>query len=336
MQQFKIICLVVGVILFTGCSKYGYVRLNYPQEPQVYLPENTHSIAVVNRSLTDEEAKQRKTLESIVTAEIGGSDRVASDESLKGVYDGIQNLQGVNMIFPETSRIEGTGTRETPEVLDWNLVADICETNNADVLLVLETFDSNSDLMLSTAKEQVGAILSGEVKKPSIPDKVEMNVLCYWRMYDPETKTIADQFQHTTYMTFDMRDKTPPLDALPKTAYAAGQEYISRFLPTYYTVKRDLYKKGKGKSKNKFKAGYRRAEVANWEDAIDIWKEVTNRAKQKSAGRACLNIAVAYEVLGDTEKALEWAQKSYQDYGDKLGRDYAKTLLRRRNLESNY
>lgn len=336
MRKIYFIYIIVLAISISGCSKYGYVSLNYPQQPVAYLPEDVKSIAVVNRSLTKEENKKTKIIESVASAEIAGSDKIASDECLKGVFDGIQNMNGVDMVTPKSVRIYGTGTRVTPDALDWETVEKICDSTEADVLLVLETFDSNSDLMLNAAVENVGAILSGNVPKPRVPNQVQMNILSYWRLYDPRTKKIVDQFKQTTYMTFDMRDKVPPLTALPEAAYTAGQEYIHRFLPTFYTVKRDLYKKGKGKSKDKFKAGYRRAEVANWNGAIDIWSPIAEQFGDKSAGRACLNIAVAYEVLGDTETALKWAKKSYEDFNDKLGRSYAKTLLKRRNLESKF
>lgn len=325
--------LVLISMVLTGCSKYGFVNLNYPQAPMAYLPDDIKEIAIVNRSLTKEEDKGSKVLESILTSEVAGSDRLASDECLKGVYDGIQNLEGVNIVIPRKARMYGTGTRETPDLLDWKLVTQICDSTQADALLVLETFDSNTDLLLSTATEQVTSILTGDPSKPSVPDQIRMNVVGYWRLYDPDSKTIIDQFQHTFYMMFHTENRLPPPEALHETAYAAGQEYIRRFLPGYYTVKRDLYKKAKGASKHKFKAGFRRAEVANWQGAIDIWSEMVESVKRKTAGRACLNIAVAHEVLGNTDLALEWAQKSYEYYNDKLGREYAKILLRRKSLE---
>ena len=74
--------------------------------------------------------------------------------------------------------------------------------------------------------------------------------------------------------------------------------------------------------------------MANWQEAIEIWEEVLESANTKTAGRACLNIAVAYEVLEDTDQALEWAKRSYEEYKDKLGKDYAKVLLQRKTLEN--
>ncbi len=326
--------LVLIILVFTGCSKYGYVYLSYPQDPAAYLPHKVNEIAIVNRSLTREQDKKDKVLEAIVTAEVAGSDRLASDQCLKGVFDAGQSLNGFTVLFPQHTRLYGTGTRETPELLDWKLVSAICDSVKADALLVLETFDSNSDLLLSAVSSQAAAILSGEIPKPAIPNQIKMNVYCYWRLYYPVSKRIIDQYQHTTYMTFNTEGKIPPPDALPQTAYVAGQDYIQRFLPSYYSVKRNLYKKAKGKGKHEFKAGYRRAEVANWEGAIEIWSEIIKYAKRKTAGRACLDIAVAYEVLGNTDLALQWAKKSYEYYNDKLGREYAKILLRRQSLEN--
>ena len=73
--------------------------------------------------------------------------------------------------------------------------------------------------------------------------------------------------------------------------------------------------------------------MANWDGAMEIWGELTDDPKSKTAGRACLNMAVSNEVLGHTVPALDWAKKSYELYNDKLGRDYAKILLRRKSIE---
>jgi hypothetical protein len=333
MMTKRIFPIVIIAMVITGCSRYGYVRLNYPTAPVAYLPEDVHSIAVVNRSLTREEDENSKLLEAIASGEVAGSDRLASDNCIKGVFDAIKDFEQAELIIPSQVKMYGTGTRELPELLDWNQVEKICASEGSDALLVLETFDSNSDILLSAATEQVAAILSTGSPKPVVPNQVKINVVCYWRLYDPKQQRIIDQYQHNSYMTFDLRTELPPPHALPETAYAAGVSYIRRFLPGYYRVKRDLYKRTSGSAKHQFKAGYRRAEVANWPGAIEIWDELSDHGKRKTAGRACLNVAVANEVLGNTDSALDWAKKSYEFYDDKLGRDYSKILLNRRSIE---
>ena len=316
----------------SGCSKYGYVSLSYPIEPEVYLPDKVHSIAIVNRSLTDEDAKGAKVREAIVSTEIG-SDFLASDACVKGVYDAILNLPETELLIPAEHRMYGTGTQEVPDLLDWEQVEEICLKEGADVLLVLETFDSNTDLLAKATTEQITSIITTGKPKITPPSQIRMNVLAYWRLYDPASKRIVDQYQHNSFMTFNTNGGIPPPDALPRTAYDAGRAYIDRYLPDFYRVKRELYKKTSGQAKQQFKAGYRRTEVANWDGAMELWGTLTEDPKRKTAGRACLNMAVANEVLGHTEPALDWAQKSYELYKDKLGRDYSKILLKRKRIE---
>lgn len=328
--------VILLMFVLAGCGRYGFVNLNYPLEPAMYLPDNVKTIALVNRSLTAKEDQKTKIVESIVTGEIAGSDKMASDECLKAVFDKMNGFRGINIVIPSTTRLPGTGTAQTPELLDWSLVKKICDSTHADALLVLETFDSNSDLLVSAVTNQVTSIIATGTVKPAVPNQIKMNVIAFWRLYNPTTKTIIDQYQSVSYLTFDgvgADFRLPPPEALPSTAYAAGQEYVSRFLPSYYSVRRDMYKRGSGSTKRAFKIAFRRAEVANWEAAIQDWTKIVSTGNRKSAGRACLDIAVSYEVLGDTDEALKWAKQSYEVYNNKLGRSYANILLDRQRIE---
>lgn len=335
-----IFLLLISAALFSGCSKYGSVSIQCTTPPTVTLPANIHTIVVTNRSLTLN--KDRSIVESVLSGEVAGSDKYASDKCLNGVYDRInawkQNNNywnkyidsSISIVIPANTRLLGTGTRETPQLLDWKIVKELCDATKADALLVLETFDSNSDIVLNAVVKEVNAVLqTGTTATPTPPQQIKMNVHSFWRMYDPVNKKIIDQDQLTNVLTFNgqgARFAIPPPDALPQTAYAAGEQYIERFLPGYYYVTRQLYKKGKGAQKQKFEMAFRRSAVANWAGASEIWLELANNSKGENAGRACLNLAVAYEVLGQYDKALMWARKSYEDYGNKLARDYANQL----------
>jgi hypothetical protein len=211
----------------------------------------------------------------------------------------------------------------------------MCDTSKADALLVLETFDSNSDVLGSAVNQQVNAILNGVPPPPPLK-QIRMNVVGSWRLYDPYNQKIIDQYQSTSFLTFDAGAgiiAIPPPDALPKTAYHAGAEYVQRFFPQYYYVKRDMYKRGKGKEKQEFLRAFRRSEMSKWEEAVEVWKPLTKSSNRKNAGRACLNMAVANEVLGNVEVALSWAQEAYVDYGDKIAKEYQGYLKYRLQVE---
>ena len=49
------------------------------------------------------------------------------------------------------------------------------------------------------------------------------------------------------------------------------------------------------------------------------------------ADRACYNMAIINEINGNLDKAIEWAQKSYEDYNDKLALQYLNILKNRKS-----
>ena len=215
MKKSQLFIYFIACICLISCASSGYVHLNYPTDPELTLSSNITNIAVVNRSLTTEEDTPNKTLESVATGEIIGSDKLASDEAVKGIFDGL-NRGSFKVVMPPKLRLEGTGTRLAPDVLSWDVVSEICTETKTDVLLVLENFDSNSDFVLNTAIEQVTSTI--QTGKPSgrIPHRARVNVKSYWRLYDPKSKTVIDQYQQTFLMNFDLLNGEIPFTALPE------------------------------------------------------------------------------------------------------------------------
>jgi hypothetical protein len=321
MKKSTFIWLILLSFSFTGCSKYAMISFNYPLAPEATLPENVKTIAIANRSLTHKEDKAGKIIESVLSGEIEVSDRKASEQSIRGVYERIGSNNDFTCVIPNEYKLYGTGTREIPAQLDWSTVEDLCNSSDADALLVLEMFDSNSDMFA------LPKILS---KRPPVDDERTFNVLMYWRLYDPSVKKIIDQYECSRQLTFhsDGQNVAVPPKALHGAAYSGGQEYIERFLPGYFIVNRLVYKRGKGSDKRAFESAYRHIETDDWEGAADVWEEIMKHNDFENKGRACLNMAVYYEHVGNFEEAIKWARLSYVDYGIKQGRDYEQALRR--------
>ncbi len=312
-------------MIFSGCSKYAMISFNYPLPPEVTLPEDVKTIAVVNRSLTTKEDKPGRIIESVITGELEVSDRKASDQAIYGVTDRITGNAGFKCIIPAENKLTGTGTRETPPPLEWIKVEEICNSADADALLVLEVFDSNSDLLLP-----------GILKPPSAaPDQRNFNIVMEWRMYYPAARQIADQYECHRQLSFqsDGNHLTVPPKALHGAAYSGGQEYIERFLPGFFIVQRTVFKKGKGEDKRSLEMAYRRVETDDWDGAANTWKEIISHNNFINSGRACLNMAVYCEAVGNIDEAISWARKAYVDFGIKQAREYEAALRRMRSPE---
>lgn len=321
MKNNYLVCMLLVVIACSGCSKYTNISINYPLEPKVYLPDNVNTIALANRSLTAKEDKTGKIIESVLSGEIEVSDRKASEQCLKGAVDRLDRNSNFNLVIPVENKLFGSGTREIPAPLDWSLVQQMCNSSDTDALLVLEMFDSNSDMF------SLPNILS---PKP-VNNERNFNVLMYWRLYDPSIKKIIDQYECSRQITFHVGENVlgVPPKALYGAAYSGGQEYIERFLPGHFIENRLIFKRGKGADKQSFKMANRHVETNDWEGAADLWEEILKHDNFKNQGRACLNMAVYFEQAGNIDAAIEWARKAYVDYNVKAGRDYEYAL---RNL----
>lgn len=321
MKRFTLILIVTIAFAFTGCSKYAMVSFNYPLPPQTGMPENIKTIALANRSLTPKEDKAGKIIESVLSGEIEVSDRKASEECLEGVAERLNGYDDLRCVIASENKLYGSGTRDIPTPLDWEKVNQICDDSDADALLVLEMFDSNSDMF---------ALPKILAPRPHPGDERTFNVKMYWRLYDPSVNKIIDQYECARQLTYVSDGSTPtvPPKALHGAAFSGGQEYIERFLPGYFIVDRLVFKKGKGNEKHAFEMAYRHVETDDWEGAADAWEEILRHQDYENCGRACLNMAVYFEQAGNIDEAIKYARRAYTEYGIKQARDYENALRR--------
>jgi hypothetical protein len=74
----------------------------------------------------------------------------------------------------------------------------------------------------------------------------------------------------------------------------------------------------------------RKAQTGNWNDAAQLWQQETNNPDRKVAGRACYNMAIISEINGELDAAIAWAQKSYENYNNRLALYYVNILKNRK------
>ena len=107
----------------------------------------------------------------------------------------------------------------------------------------------------------------------------------------------------------------------------SGRLYANRISPNWYRANRSFFTKGKRDAN--FDIGVRRATVNDWSGAMEAWQRSANSSRRKTAGRSYYNLALMYEIQGDLETALIYAQRSFTDYRIKQGRAYSNILRRR-------
>ena len=273
-------------------------------------------------------------VEGLVTGEGIGSDRKGAEYCITGLSNMLENSE--RFLLKNTGGIElkGTGTSSFPIPLDWNQVKSICGSYAGDALLVLETFDSDSRTIMGdpvTRKRKVKGI---KVKEISYPATLIMEIESGWRIYDLNKQMIIDENKFTEIKEFSAWGPSPEqaVMSLPSKRRAikdaglfAGRQYGFRISPIWIKVNR-LYYSGKF---DELKSAKKYIKQGDWDSAIEIWTPLTSDNDMKLAGRSAFNMALASEIKGGLNAAIDWAKKA-QELGEKKAYNYINVLNRRK------
>ena len=125
---------------------------------------------------------------------------------------------------------------------------------------------------------------------------------------------------------------TTKSDATRYLSKAVGTDYAYKISPMPIRIKRSF--RGKARKSPELERGTRYADVAQWGKAIEVWRSGLDHARDKEAGYLAHNIAIGYEVLGDFDQALTWAETAYTRYGNEDSRTYVKQIKNRLSFEA--
>ena len=322
--------LFLTPLLLASCST-RLVTISVNEPAPVSLSGDLKKVGVVNRTVPSDDHEKINKLDQVLSGEGKNLDKDGAEATIQGAKDELlrnERFESITVLAEEDLRSPTVNTFPSP--LNWTEVERVCQDNGVDVLFTLELFDTETKLDYTTRPTTLKTPL-GNVK--AIEHEARMTTIIYsgWRIYDPQSKTLRDEWRVVEDITFTGRGINPVVaaggllnrkDAVLQVSTQAGQVYAQRILPYTVRVSRDYYVKGT----DDFKVARRRAEAGNWDGAGDLWYQETKNPKAKVAGRACYNVAIINEINGELEVALEWAQKAYGDYGDKRGLTYVRIL----------
>lgn len=334
----NLILLSLLASLFGSCM--STTSLQVLQPAQLTVPEHINTIALLDRSKPSN--GWLNALEGLFSGEAINQDRRSRQEAMSGLTDALTRTPRFQV---KNTGIEMEGSKagvNLPRPLEWSEVERICKQYGVDALVTLESFDSDNSTstqrQTSKRKDKKGK----EYTEISYDARLRTSVRIGWRTYDPKKQIIFDE-----YVTEDHLERTAhgdserrAIDNLPSqvsltrdVAFNVGIEYGARIAPIYVNVSRNYYNSAKG-YKDQMKQAGRNFQDKKLEAATAIWKKIiaeAGTANKKAAGRAAYNMAVASEVEGHVDIALDWAQRAWNDYGNKKARDYINTLKQRMN-----
>jgi hypothetical protein len=322
----KIPLTLLGIIVVCySCSSTNLMSLSVTEPATVSLPPNAKSAAIVNRSLAADDSRTVDAIHRTISLESKDLQAAGAGASLTGLTDALirsTRFDAVKTLNHLDLRSYGAGV--FPVYLSWDTVEKICRENHVDVLFSLELFDAGSTVGLNVANFIQVLNMKTQVKTG-------------WRIYDPNTRNILDQFviyrdlncQGGNFFTLASA-QLGRKEAVIKAGNRIGEDYASRVIPYSIRVSRFYYVRGNGS----FSIAKRMAQAGDWGGAANIWGEATKSSSGKVAGRACYNMAIISEINGDLNGALQWAKKAYEVYGTPYALNFVNILQQRQSNDA--
>lgn len=325
------------LLALVACTRNTTLQVLQPA--QMTLPEHITTVAIVDRSKPSN--GWSNFLEGLLTGEEIGQDRRSRQTAVDGLTNALTRTPRFQV---KSTGIEMTGSKaggRMPAAMEWSEVEKICRDYATNAVVTIESFDSDNARstrpVTETKKDKTG-------KKYNVityESQQRTSVRIGWRLYDPKTRIILDEYVTDDYLErrgsgatdrAALNNLPSQLDVTRDVAYNVGIEYGARIAPIYVNISRAYYTKAKG-FKTQMKQAGRYLESRDLEKATYHWKKIIASAgeNRKAAGRAAYNMAVASEINGNLDLALEWAQKAWTDYGNKKARDYINVIKARKN-----
>jgi tetratricopeptide (TPR) repeat protein len=334
-MKLKVFIAVFGLVaLFGACSGPRTVTLNSLRPAEITLPASTKTLLILDRTKT--EKKPINLIEGVLTGEMPGEDRTGSQELLVALNNQLSRTSRFNTIVAEEF-LDGNGiTSVFPPPLSRELIDRMATKYQADAIVSLELMDS--DFVITRGK------VSGNVK--SLEQGLKFyaqgigNITIGIRLYDCRKYAVVDQQLLTNSHTWETTGNSVPEavaqlaskgDATRYLSNEAGSEYAYKIAPMPIQIRRSF--RGKAKRSPELELGTRYADVGQWERAMETWKSGLDRARRKEAGYLAHNIAIAYEVLGEFNQAIQWAEQAYAQYGNDDSRSYVNQIKYRMSSE---
>ncbi len=313
------------LVLFGLSSCVSSLNITVIKPAAIDLSSDVKKISVVDNTMRKSVTKRQDVLEGVLTGEQIGGDRKAVAQCMRGITAGILDgniynvSNGMNQSFVLPDRR-----------IDWETISKFCDQENAQLLVVVEDFDSDAPMGGAVLGSVTGA--SGS----SLHGKAIINV------YYPKERLLREQINVEDVYEVPASGTPKGLDALSalevvqdvmvkkdvtmELGYNLGYKAGAMFYPNRVWVSRRYYGRG-SKGLKQAKKMIRRG---NWDIAEQKLKQLTESPKRKEQKRAIYNLALAYEGKGDLDNALKTAEIAALEHDVKLAYDYIDILKRRK------
>ncbi|MBL7111409.1 MAG: hypothetical protein ISS19_05670 [Bacteroidales bacterium] len=312
----------VAFILTTSCRPMKEITIDVLSPAEVTLPGYIERVAFANRSYPPYLGKASGDTVSRSPAELYVIDTIFQKNHFLGLFDAINNDLVFDVHDMHVLVKRRYDTTRLPEPMTLSQIMQITDTSLTDALICMDGYVLKDSVFFRysylTSEYNVFLWITGSV---------------LWRIYDVYSGSMLDEHVLTDTMEWSSSgmavnlaviDLPEVTDAYRQFSHQAGSKYGLRLTPDWYGERRYFYA-------GPWDMGYAAKKVGedDWEEALKVWKELTEINRKRLAAKAAFNIALYYEMDDRLVPALDWAKKSKEMHSFKLTDEYIRLLERR-------
>lgn len=293
--------LLAAILTLTSCSVPRMVTtidLLRPAEV-TFKPEAKH-VLIVNNAITQADNIGHYRIDTVSGDTISESLKFDSTAVFcnQSLYESLDESQFFNSVQPLHIKQNYTNNFYKVAPLDKEKVKALCNIYRADAIISLDHILINNftgEYYLYIPYQSYAAL--------------DVDVYSTWSIHYPDNSKPAycqfvDKF---SWEGDDITNLPNRYDALVDASLLTGLNVADRFIPQWEKQDRYFYAPKKPLMIQAMDSVAHR----NWGAAISLWKQADRESKSNSMKLyACNNIAIAYEILGDLDNAIEYALRA--------------------------
>lgn len=326
------------VLVLMSHAQLQKFKVEIPQSPRFSIADSIKSVTIMNRSISDEfesfisDSLQIDFYKSNFDADRVLLDSAVSDTTIRVLGELLYESQRFDIVIPVDRYIPRyLSYKKEPEPLIWEYVESVCDLYKTDALIVLENLAMRAVTNYSKHYET----WNGGTFMDTHSAQMDFYYRAHWRMYEPVHKTIlVDVIEQDTLYWNGYEDdvnrlfaKLPSVkSALVETGIAAAIDLSKHIAPKWELETRYYYKL----KNNSIDVAINYAAEGDWAQALELWLDSTETGNRQTRSKVMLNVALAYEMLGDIDNAIKWARTSKRTYYREVVNHYYKELLKRK------
>ena len=335
--------LFIGFVLFfIACSSIRNIEIEVSELPEYPVADDVQTLVLLNRSMNmqfsnlSSDSLEHILVQNKMQLDTLFRDSIAADTVIHSAALALFNSGRFDVVIPKMEIIDRNDFDEIGKPLNANSIIRLCKDYNADAALILEGF---SEQVATEYRYRSADLNSQYYGSEFYSATTDIDYKSEWRLYRPETTKPAIRFQIRDSIFWSANSTTlrDLYTQMPKTkealiggGIASGQKMAQYISPKWTSRVRHYFMTGK----TEIDAAVPLILENKWDEANAIWLKYSNVESKRVRGKVEFNLALAAEMSGNLDLAIEWGLKSFKTSYCFAIEEYLRTLEFTRKVKS--